>query len=263
MADRHSKKPRRDDEPVWLYGRHAVLAALKNPRRDLLQMAVTENAATWLSEQHKVPGTAESLKPHQIDKLLHQGAVHQGIAGRFSDLPRARLKDVCRGDDPRPVVILDQVTDPQNIGAIIRVAAGFRAQAVIVQERRTPPLAGALAKAAAGTLETLPVVKAVNISRSIEALQEMGFGVAGLAGEGATPLPSFTHHGPLALVMGAEGKGLREGVRGHCDHLVSIPLAPEVESLNVATAAAVALYAVTSAQLPGNDEVMTPATSRA
>lgn len=244
---RGSPPPRpHEDQPVWLYGRHAVLAALKNPQRDLLEMMATENAAAWLAQRHKVPSRTESLKPHQIDKRVPEGAVHQGLAGRFSPLPRARLKEVCNGDDPRPVVILDQVTDPQNIGAIIRVAAGFRAQALIVQDRRTPPLAGALAKAAAGTLETLPVVRAVNISRSIEALQEMGFTAAGLAGEAAEPLPAFSTPAPVALVMGAEGKGLREGVRLHCDTLVSIPLADEVESLNVATAAAVALYAITT-----------------
>lgn len=245
QKNRRSEKPQTEG-PVWLYGRHAVLAALKNPRRDLKRLVITENAAAWLAEQHKVPGSAESLKPHQIDKLLHPGAVHQGVAGLFSELPRARLKEACSGSSDRPVVVLDQVTDPQNIGAILRVAAGFSAQAVIVQDRRTPPLAGALAKAAAGTLETLPVIRAVNISRSLEALKDMGFDVAGLAGEGAVPLPEFEHRKPLALVMGAEGKGLREGVRGHCDALVSIPLAEEVESLNVATAAAVALYAVTN-----------------
>ncbi|MEM9838027.1 MAG: 23S rRNA (guanosine(2251)-2'-O)-methyltransferase RlmB [Pseudomonadota bacterium] len=244
---RSTPPPRpRDDQPVWLYGRHAVLAALMNPKRDLLEIMSTENAAAWLAERHKVPGQTEMLKPHQIDKRVPEGAVHQGLAGRFSPLPRARLKEVCSGDDPRPVVILDQVTDPQNIGAIIRVAAGFRAQALIVQDRRTPPLAGALAKAAAGTLESLPIIRAVNISRSIEALQDMGFTAAGLAGEAAEPLPGFHAQGPIALVLGAEGKGLREGVREHCDRLVSIPLAKEVESLNVATAAAVALYAITS-----------------
>lgn len=251
------------DEPVWLYGRHAVLAALRNPRRELLRLVATDNAAAWLGEQHKVPASTESLKPHQIDALLHEGAVHQGLAGRFSDLPRARLKDACSGEAAGPVVVLDQVTDPQNIGAILRVAAAFSAQAVIVQERRTPPLAGALAKAAAGALELVPVVKAVNISRSLEALKDLGFEVAGLAGEGATDLPAFRFRPPLALVMGAEGKGLREGVRGHCDRLVSIPIADGVESLNVSTAAAVALYAVTTAQVPGSDADRSPATSRA
>ncbi|MEM0929806.1 MAG: 23S rRNA (guanosine(2251)-2'-O)-methyltransferase RlmB [Pseudomonadota bacterium] len=249
MSSRPSP-PRRDrsqtPENVWLYGRHAVLAALQNAERNLVSLALTENAAAWLGEQAKVPGIAEVVKPQAIDKLLHTGAVHQGIAARMSDLPRRRLKEVCSAKATRPVVILDQVTDPQNIGAIIRVAAGFSAQAVIVQDRRIPPLAGALAKAAAGTLETMPVIQAVNISRSIEALQDMGFAAVGLAGEGAVPLPQYQEQRPLALVMGAEGKGLREGVRGHCDALVSIPLAAHVESLNVATAAAVALYAVTT-----------------
>lgn len=254
MRDRH-RSPSRDDGPVWLYGKHAVLAALKNPRRDLLRLVLTENAASWLGEAHKLPAGAEVLKPHQIDALLPGGAVHQGLAGRFSTLPRARLKDVFDPAVPQPVVILDQVTDPQNIGAVIRVAAGFGAQGVIVQERRTPPLAGALAKAAAGTLETLPVVKVVNISRAIEALQQMGFTAVGLAGEGAVPLPRLSAKAPLAMVMGAEGKGLREGVRSHCDLVVSIPLAPEVESLNVATAAAVALYAIGPGQEIGSDAV--------
>jgi 23S rRNA (guanosine2251-2'-O)-methyltransferase len=244
MALRKPSPSRTEDGPVWLYGRHAVLAALKNPRRDLLRLVTTKNAAAWIEEHHKLPQSSEDKKPHQIDTLLPAGAVHQGIAGQFSDLPRARLKEVCDPSKPGAVLVLDQVTDPQNIGALIRVAAGFSAQAVIVQERRTPPLSGALAKAAAGTLERLPVVKAVNISRSLEALTEMGFETAGLAGEGAVPLPGYKPTRPVALVMGAEGKGLREGVRGHCEHLVSIPLAKDVESLNVSTAAAVALYAL-------------------
>jgi 23S rRNA (guanosine2251-2'-O)-methyltransferase len=258
----HRTKPKAEDGPVWLYGRHAVLAALRNPARHLDRLVLTENAAAWLAEQHKLPGKAESLKPGAIDQLLHQGAVHQGIAARVSDLPRARLKDVCRPDVKKPVLVLDQVTDPQNIGALIRVAAAFGAQAVIVQERRTPPLAGALAKAAAGTLETMPIVKAVNISRSLEALQEMGFEACGLAGEGATPLPAFRSERPLAVVMGAEGKGLRQGVREHCDTLLAIPMAAEVESLNVATAAAVALYALTH-QMPDMPAESSPATSLA
>ena len=160
-------------------------------------------------------------------------------------MPRARLKDVCDGSDARPVLVLDQVTDPQNIGAAIRAAAAFGAQALIVQERRTPPLAGALAKAAVGTLEVLPVVKVVNISRALEALAEMGFRTMGLAGEAEAELPEVHFDDrPLALVLGAEGAGLREGVKGNCQELVRIPLQEGVESLNVSTAAAVALYAI-------------------
>lgn len=230
---------------VWIYGRHAVLAALRNPARRCRRLLATKNAAVWLAEHGFTDREAEDTKPDAIDTALPGGAVHQGLAGQFTDLPRQRLKEACNVARGGPVLILDQVTDPQNVGALIRVAAAFGCQAIIAQDRRTPPVSGALAKAAAGHAETVPIVRVVNIARAVEALADMGFVTAGLAGEGATPLPAFAPNAPVALVVGAEGSGLRQLVAATCQESVVIPMAPGVESLNVSTAAAVALYALT------------------
>lgn len=247
---KHGAKPRRDaktapHQPVWLYGRHAVAVALANPARKICRVAATKNAADWL-EKSGASATAlsrlEDTRPEAIDRLLHAGAVHQGLAAQVDDLPRARLKDACApAEAGRPVLILDQITDPQNIGALFRSAAAFGARAVIVQDRRTPPLSGALAKAAAGAIEIIPCVAVVNISRAIEGLQGLGYFCAGLAGEAADDIAALPAQ-PLALVMGAEGAGLRKLVSETCDGLFRIPIAPGVESLNVSNAAAISLY---------------------
>lgn len=244
------RRPRADAPPasdlVWLYGRHAVAAALVNPEREARRLVATKNAADWLLAQGLSAeriADAEDLKPDAIDRLLPEGAVHQGVALLAAPLPRARLKEACADPAPGDVaLVLDQITDPQNIGALMRSAAAFGARAVIVQERRTPPLAGALAKAAAGAVETVPCVQAVNIARSLEALKDLGWHVAGLAGAGAAPLASLPADRPIALVLGAEGKGLRDLVAASCDGLYRIPIAPAMESLNVSNAAAIALY---------------------
>ena len=252
--DRHRQQDRRDrpkadDGLLWLYGRHAAAAALANPARRIKRGFATKNAFDWL----KTLGLSddrialiEDARPDAIDRLLQPGAVHQGLAVEAFDLERARLKDVCDPDGAmRPVVVLDQITDPQNIGAVFRSAAAFGARAAIVQERRTPPLSGALAKAAAGAIETLPCVKAVNISRALEALKDLGYHCAGLAGESALPISALPKDRPVALVLGAEGAGLRQLVGETCDALYRIPIAREVESLNVSNAAAIALYEAT------------------
>lgn len=247
----HDQRERASEEPSihWLYGRHAVAAALANPRRRIRRGFATKNAADWLKEIGAAPdrlALLEDARPDAIDRLLPSGAVHQGLAVEAHDLERARLKDVC---DPeggrRPVVVLDQITDPQNIGAIFRSAAAFGARAAIVQERRTPPLSGALAKAAAGAVETLPCVKAVNISRALEALKDLGYFCAGLAGESAAPIAALPRDRPVAIVLGAEGAGLRKLVGETCDGLFRIPIDPVMESLNVSNAAAISLYEAT------------------
>jgi 23S rRNA (guanosine2251-2'-O)-methyltransferase len=238
------KGPRKTaPERVWLYGRHPVLAALQNPERRKRRVAATRNAAAWLVEQG-FTGEVEDMTPAAIDQLLPPGAVHQGLAGEFFDLPRARLKEACDASRPGAVLVLDQVTDPQNVGALLRVAAAMGAQAVVAQDRRTPPVSGALAKAAAGAAERVPLVRVVNVARALEALKELGFRTAGLAGGASLPLPDYAPEEAVALVVGAEGAGLRQLVAQTCDNLVSIPMAAEVESLNVSTAAAIALYAL-------------------
>lgn len=246
---RERSRPDNDPSVLWLYGRHAVAAALANPRRRIRRGFATKNAADWLKEIGVAPeklAIFEDVRPDAIDRLLPSGAVHQGVAIEAHDLERARLKEVC---DPeggrRPVVVLDQITDPQNIGAIFRTAAAFGARAAIVQERRTPPLSGALAKAAAGAVETLPCVKAVNISRALEALKDLGYYCAGLAGEGAAPITALPKDRPVAIVLGAEGAGLRQLVSQTCDGLFRIPIDPVMESLNVSNASAISLYEAT------------------
>lgn len=249
-----SKPPRRKTAPdrLWLYGRHAVAAALANPDRRVRRVLATKNAADWLRQTNAPTGEVyeiEDAKPDAIDRALPPGAVHQGLAAEVFDLPRARLKETCApAEAGRPVVVLDQITDPQNIGAIFRSAAAFGAKAIIVQERRTPPLAGALAKAAAGGIETVPCIKAVNIARSLDALGELGYRTVGLAGEAEQPVGAFAGDTPTALVLGAEGSGLRPLVAKTCAALARIPIAPAMESLNVSNAAAVALYALSAQQ---------------
>jgi len=230
---------------LWLYGRHAVAAALANPARKVKRVAATKNAADWLAAHGASDADLarlEDLKPDAIDRLVHEGAVHQGLAALVDDLPRARLKDACDPAEPgRPVLILDQITDPQNIGALFRSAAAFGAKAVIVQDRRTPALAGALAKAAAGAIEIVPCVEVVNIARALEGLQGLGYHCAGLAGEGDGDIAELPD-APIALVMGAEGAGLRQLVAATCNRLYRIPIAEGMESLNVSNAAAISLY---------------------
>ena len=250
---RAPSRPGGDPSLLWLYGRHAVAAALVNPGRRIKRGYATKNAADWLREIGIAPeklAIFEDARPDAIDRLLQPGAVHQGIAIEAHDLERARLKEVC---DPeggrRPVVVLDQITDPQNIGAIFRTAAAFGARAAIVQERRTPPLSGALAKAAAGAVETVPCVKAVNISRALEALKDLGYYCAGLASEGGQPITLLPKDRPIAIVLGAEGAGIRQLVGQTCDGLFKIPIDASMESLNVSNAAAVSLYEATRGEI--------------
>ena len=241
-----ARSPRSAPARLWLYGRHATAAALANPERRVRRVLATKNAADWLAQaglDEAALAKTEDARPEAIDRALPAGAVHQGLAAEVFDLPRARLKDACApAQTGRPVLVLDQITDPQNIGALFRAAAAFNARAVIVQERRTPPLAGALAKAAAGAIETVPCVKVVNIARALEALADLGYETAGLAGEAGMTVAETPKDRPVALVMGAEGAGLRQLVAETCSRLVRIPIAPAMESLNVSAAAAIALY---------------------
>lgn len=241
-----SSKRSSGPDRVWLYGRHAVAAALANSDRRLRRVLATRNAADWLNGQAIEASILEKLedaKPDAIDNSLPPGAVHQGLAAEFFDLPRARLKDACApAIAEQPVLVLDQITDPQNIGAIFRTAAAFNAKAIIVQDRRTPPLSGALAKAAAGGIEAVPCVKVVNIARALEALNDLGYETVGLAGEASANLSVLDPKKPIAFVLGAEGAGLRKLVAETCTTLARIPIAPAMESLNVATAAAISLY---------------------
>jgi 23S rRNA (guanosine2251-2'-O)-methyltransferase len=236
--------PRRQFEqetggPSWIWGVHASLAALANPARRIERIVATRNGAA-----HLPPGVdAHILAPAAIDGMLPPGAVHQGLAIRTWPLEPLDLEAACAPIDGRSVLVLDGVTDPQNVGALFRSAAAFGARAVIMQDRKSPPLTGALAKAAAGAIEIVPHVRVVNIARAIEALRALGYLAVALEGESALALAeALADPRPAALVVGAEGKGLRPGVADACEKRARIPIAPAMESLNVSVAAAIALY---------------------
>lgn len=236
--------PRREFEaetggPSWIWGVHASLAALANPARRIDRIVATRNAATRLPTGID----AQILDPDAIDGMLPPGAVHQGLAVRASPLEPVELEAACAPADGRSVLILDGVTDPQNVGAAFRSAAAFGARAVVMQDRKSPPLTGTLAKAAAGAVELVPHVRVINISRTIEALREWGYVTIALEGETELALAdALSDKRAAALVVGAEGKGLRPGVAEICEKRARIPIAAAMESLNVSVAAAIALY---------------------
>jgi 23S rRNA (guanosine2251-2'-O)-methyltransferase len=171
-------------------------------------------------------------------------APHQGLVLECEALEDRFLADVLAGDPDRPLVVLDQVTDPHNVGAIMRSAAAFSAAAIVTQDRHAPPEGGVLAKSASGALEIVPWVRVVNLARALEEIAEAGYWRLGLAGEAAASLADALPAGPVALVLGAEGEGMRHNIAAHCDGLARLPISDAMESLNVSNAAAVALYAV-------------------
>lgn len=236
---------------IWLYGNHPVTAALVNPERRLRRLLATAEGLKGLEPVLRgLEGARASLQPEvvtrdDIDLLLPPGAVHQGIALLTDPLPSPAVEDVVRmaqGRDKAVVMVLDQVTDPHNVGAVLRSAAAFGALAVLVPDRHAPDETGTLAKSASGALERMPLVRVGNLVRALEILKEGGFWIAGLAAEGSATLAQAKLTGKTALVLGSEGEGLRRLTREHCDYLVRLPMTDAVESLNVSNAAAVALY---------------------
>jgi 23S rRNA (guanosine2251-2'-O)-methyltransferase len=227
---------------TWLFGIHATLAALGNPQRRCHRLVVTTQARQHLGDQHH---EAEVMERHDIDRLLPPGAVHQGIAVLVEPLTEVAIEDVCRdaaADDGTVVVILDQATDPHNIGAVLRSAAAFGAAAVIVPRRHAPDVTAVLAKAASGALEKVPLVRVTNLIRAMGELKEAGLWCVGLDAGAPDTLAGAALSGRVALVLGSEGAGLRRLTRETCDRLVRVPLTDAVESLNVSVAAAIALY---------------------
>lgn len=257
-----ARRGRRDsDGTVWLYGGHAVLAAVRNKSRKIQRLMLTpagrgafeaalNEAKAERAEVAPTP-TFETQAAQDFDRALPQGAVHQGIAALCGPLaePGLEVLEGTDSDQGGPVVVLDQVTDPQNVGAVLRSAAVFGARAVITTERHAPAATGALAKAASGALESVPYVRVINLARTLSELRNMGFWVVGLDAGAEKPLSEAKGNGATALVLGAEGKGLRRLTAENCDTLARLPVAPGAEaagidSLNVSAAAAVALYEV-------------------
>jgi 23S rRNA (guanosine2251-2'-O)-methyltransferase len=249
--DRDGARERPPGNQFWLYGQHAVLAALDNPSRKIRRLALTADSARHFADtlaavrqRRPLPGE-EIADKADLERWLPPNAVHQGIAVLVEPLPSLAIEDVARlGAEQADavVMVLDQVTDPHNVGAILRSAAAFGALAVVVPDRHSPEETGALAKSASGALERMPLVRVTNVVRALDDLKKAGFWVAGMAGEAKQTLASQNLSGRIALVMGAEGDGLRRLTREHCDYLVKLPMTSQVESLNVSNAAAVALY---------------------
>lgn len=235
-------------ETVWLFGLHAVRDALLNPARVRLRLVVTRNALDKLAEAVAQAGIEpEIADPRKFPVPLDPGSVHQGAALEVKPLDWGRLDDVAAGGEGAArLVLLDQVTDPHNVGAILRSAEVFGARAVIAPARHAAPETGALAKTASGALERQPYLRVRNLAEAIETLREMGYVLLGLDGEADTEIGTALAEvagRPVALVLGAEGPGLRQKTRETCDRLVRIPFARGFGSLNVSNAAAVALYA--------------------
>jgi 23S rRNA (guanosine2251-2'-O)-methyltransferase len=225
----------------WLYGHHAVAAALANPARILHRLLVS-------GEPPALPGDAR-IQPEQANRddiaaLLPDGAVHQGIALQTEPLPTVHIEDYAdSAPTPALCVVLDQVTDPHNVGAVLRSAAVFGAGAVIVPDRHAPPETGVLAKAASGGLESVALVRVTNLARALETLKETGFWCVGFDGTATDRLGETALPDKAALVFGAEGAGMRRLTREHCDLTLAIPASGKLASLNVSNAVAVALYA--------------------
>lgn len=237
-------------QTVWMFGLHAVRDALLNPNRERLRLIVTRNAADKLAEAIAASGMVpEIVDPRKFTAPLEPQSVHQGAALEVKPLDWGTIEDRCLaiGAQPPRVVLLDRVTDPHNVGAILRSAEVFGASAVIAMQRHAAPETGALAKTASGALERQPYLRVRNLAEAIKTLQAMGYTVLGLDGAASRTIEQAVaplRDRPVALVLGAEGPGLREKTRETCDELVKIPFAHDFGSLNVSNAAAVALYAV-------------------
>lgn len=234
----------RNDADNFLWGRHPVLAALTNPaRRGMGRLLVVAERAEEIERDRLAPNghRAEVVDAPTLTRMLPPGAVHQGMAFKVQPLEGVSLDDLAEGARG-VIVMLDQLTDPQNVGAIFRSALAFGARGIVVQDRHSPALAGALAKAAAGATERLPCARVTNLSRALERLADLGWRSVGLDGSAEQTLEEALDARPTVLVMGSEGDGIRRLVAEHCDVLAKIPMPGGFESLNVSNAAAVALY---------------------
>jgi 23S rRNA (guanosine2251-2'-O)-methyltransferase len=235
---------RREDPDGWIWGRHAVEAALSNSAREgPFRLVLTPAAAEAL--ESRLAGRRdlrpEVMDAHELARLLPAGAAHQGLALRAPVLEGVDLETLAEPAEG-VIVMLDQITDPQNVGAVFRSAAAFGAKGVVLQDRHAPALSGALAKSAAGAIEAVPCARVVNLSRALERLADLGWRAVGLDGSAPETLAQVLDPRPTVLVLGSEGEGIRRLVAEHCDAMARIPMPGGFESLNVSNAAAIALY---------------------
>jgi 23S rRNA (guanosine2251-2'-O)-methyltransferase len=228
------------DGPVILYGWHTVAAALANPERQIRKLFLTENAARRLADENIDTRVApEIVRPSAIDQRLGPDAVHQGLLAETEPLPSPDIDDLAQEGI---VLVLDQITDPHNVGAILRSAAAFAVKAIVTTARHSPEATGVLAKSASGALELVPLVTVQNLARALTALNEAGFQTVGLDSQGSADLGQVELQQPLALVLGAEGRGLRQLTRETCSVVARLDMPGEIKSLNVSNAAVLALY---------------------
>jgi 23S rRNA (guanosine2251-2'-O)-methyltransferase len=244
MAAKRGHRPRegsRDRPRFW--GRHAVAAALSNPERTVRKLWATREAAAQLD----VPAQLQVVFSDVADlgRMVPADAPHQGVVAEVDPLEDIWLGDLlAQGEgDRRPLLVLDQITDPHNVGAIMRSAAAFDALGIVTQDRHAPPESGTVAKAASGALEVVPWVRVVNLARALDEIAEAGYWRIGLTGHAERTLAETLGTQRVALVLGAEGEGMRQNTEAHCDELAKLPITGKVESLNVSNAAAIALYA--------------------
>ena len=227
------------------WGRHAVLAALANPERTVRKLWGTREALASLDLPPVLPITYADVA--DLGRLVPTDAPHQGLVAEVEPLDELWLGDLLerKSEAKRPILVLDQVTDPHNVGAILRSAAAFDALGIVTQDRHAPPESGTVARAASGALELVPWVRVVNLARALDEIAEADFWRIGLTGNTETKLADALGSPHVALVLGAEGEGMRHNTEAHCDVLARLPISPRIESLNVSNAAAIALYAAT------------------
>lgn len=228
------------------WGRHAVFAALANPNRVVRKMWGTREALTPLNLPSDLPVVFADVA--DLGRLVPHDAPHQGMVIEVDPLPDIWLGDMLEEaqGNRRPLVVLDQVTDPHNVGAVLRSAAAFDAIGIVTQDRNAPPESGALARSASGALEVVPWVRVVNLARALDEIAEAGFWRVGLTGHAKGTLAEVMGEQRIAIVLGAEGEGMRQNTEAHCDELAKLPISPKVESLNISNAAAIALYAISA-----------------
>ncbi|NVE94425.1 23S rRNA (guanosine(2251)-2'-O)-methyltransferase RlmB [Altererythrobacter sp. JGD-16] len=228
---------------VRLWGRHAVEAALKNPAREHRKLWATRDGIDSLDGELPPDFPIEYADVTDLARLVAKDAPHQGLVLECLPLENRFLDEFTPADPARSIVVLDQVTDPHNVGAILRSAAAFGAAAIVTQDRHAPPESGVIAKSASGALEVVPWVRVVNLARALDEMADAGYWRIGLTGHAEETLASALPSGPVALVLGAEGEGMRHNIEQHCDALAKLPITRDIESLNVSNAAAIALYA--------------------